>query len=750
MKKITLFLYLILLQSSYIYTQVFTDEYGSSNSNRYLSGLGISASYVNITHQSVFNQNVDGSLEMWINPTSYTGNPKTMISKGSTSNVSFLWGLNSPTGQMFFTIGFVSYQNLGGTSPPLGIWSHVAVTWSGGPNFTVRFYLNGVQTGSSITANSVWNLNSDPLRIGGSQAFNTNAFIGNIDEVRFWSNELPASKIASNRFVGIGDFLNSNLGGVLTTNSYYTGLISSWTFNATDLAYDNVGNFTGTYLGSAASVAQSGSLPLPYNFALKFGGGSSDYLTVPTHTNFNQSADGTIDLWFKPVSFTTEQILFSKGATAATTSFILGVAASTGKLYFGSGNSIAQNTSGAGLTLNKWNHIAVAWSTSGSNFIVRFYKNGKLNGAASTITRNFPTNSNLVYIGKSQVYNLPAKGWIDELRLWNPALTEVQIQRFMFVSCRSFSSSSLLAAWNFDGMLLNHAAATPNINGSFNTGSANNCRFSGFANDDIAGAFGTSFISHISVINRTGTPNPFPNGFTIKCSDLNIPDNNVNGVTDSIIIAGMPGILNAVEIFLSVEHTWVGDLTISITAPNGQTRNITSNNGAAADNILSFFSDVFTYLPNNTGYLPPWGYVRPITAFNQFGGSIINGTWKIKCVDNASSDAGVLKGWGIRFNNLVGTEPVSSEIPASYSLYQNYPNPFNPVTTIKFDLPKDEFVRITLFDILGKVVSVMTDEFKKAGFYEVKFDASNLSSGTYFYRIEAGDFVDTKKMILIK
>jgi hypothetical protein len=83
-------------------------------------------------------------------------------------------------------------------------------------------------------------------------------------------------------------------------------------------------------------------------------------------------------------------------------------------------------------------------------------------------------------------------------------------------------------------------------------------------------------------------------------------------------------------------------------------------------------------------------------------------------------------------------------------LYQNYPNPFNPVTNIKFDLPKDEFVKIILYDILGREAAPVINEFKKAGTYEVKFDGSNLSSGTYFYRIEAGDFVDTKKMILVK
>ncbi len=186
MKKLTFLLFLFLVYSVSIISQEVFDEYGTQNVNRYLSGLGISASYVNIPSQTAFNQNSSGSIEMWIYPTSFTGNPKTLISKGATSNVSFLWGLSPSTGRMYFSIGNDTYYNSNGSSPSLNKWSHVAVTWSGGPNFTVKFYLNGIQTGSSVTGNAVWNVNTDPVRIGGSQAFNTNAFIGNIDEVRFW------------------------------------------------------------------------------------------------------------------------------------------------------------------------------------------------------------------------------------------------------------------------------------------------------------------------------------------------------------------------------------------------------------------------------------------------------------------------------------------------------------------------------------------------------------------------------------
>jgi pectin methylesterase-like acyl-CoA thioesterase len=92
----------------------------------------------------------------------------------------------------------------------------------------------------------------------------------------------------------------------------------------------------------------------------------------------------------------------------------------------------------------------------------------------------------------------------------------------------------------------------------------------------------------------------------------------------------------------------------------------------------------------------------------------------------------------------------TQQIPTNYELFQNYPNPFNPSTTIKYSMPKNGFVKITLYDVLGSQVKVLVNEEKPAGFYEVKFDASNLASGIYFYSIKADDFMQTKKMILMK
>jgi hypothetical protein len=90
------------------------------------------------------------------------------------------------------------------------------------------------------------------------------------------------------------------------------------------------------------------------------------------------------------------------------------------------------------------------------------------------------------------------------------------------------------------------------------------------------------------------------------------------------------------------------------------------------------------------------------------------------------------------------------QLPTSYSLWQNYPNPFNPSTTIHFEIPKESYVTLKVFNMLGQEVLTILDEDKVAGRYEVKLDGSKLTSGVYFYQLKTGANIQTKKMLLIK
>ena len=91
-----------------------------------------------------------------------------------------------------------------------------------------------------------------------------------------------------------------------------------------------------------------------------------------------------------------------------------------------------------------------------------------------------------------------------------------------------------------------------------------------------------------------------------------------------------------------------------------------------------------------------------------------------------------------------------NNLPNSFELHQNYPNPFNPSTTIEFDLPKTSAVTLKVFNILGEEVTTLVSDRLSAGSYSYDWDASSLASGVYLYRLQAGDYVQTRKMVLMR
>ena len=98
----------------------------------------------------------------------------------------------------------------------------------------------------------------------------------------------------------------------------------------------------------------------------------------------------------------------------------------------------------------------------------------------------------------------------------------------------------------------------------------------------------------------------------------------------------------------------------------------------------------------------------------------------------------------------IGNTQVSSNIPDGFRLYQNYPNPFNPMTVIRYSLNESGYTTLKVYDALGKEISVLVNEDLKAGIYETEFDASQLPSAVYFYKLSSGNFTETRKMFLLK
>ena len=143
---------------------------------------------------------------------------------------------------------------------------------------------------------------------------------------------------------------------------------------------------------------------------------------------------------------------------------------------------------------------------------------------------------------------------------------------------------------------------------------------------------------------------------------------------------------------------------------------------------------------------PPWGW-SIFELFKLYGLHFFSYYSPLQQVDYSLSGCIVS---GVTYGELLVSIKKDIRFPINYSLSQNYPNPFNPSTTIYYALPEKGNVELIVYDVLGNEVAILVNEEKPAGSYEVDFDGANLPSGIYFYKIQTGDYVETKKMILLR
>lgn len=207
-----------------------------------------------------------------------------------------------------------------------------------------------------------------------------------------------------------------------------------------------------------------------------------------------------------------------------------------------------------------------------------------------------------------------------------------------------------------------------------------------------------------------------------------------------------------VNVLLNVQHSFDADLSFSLISPSGTEIILAGGVGLDGNNYTdTYFDDEAPVAIDSSAAVPPFtGVYRPIEKLWLFDGENSLGEWKLRVTDNGFQDGGFLLGWSVLFK--YSTEGNNVNLPGKFSLVKNYPNPFNPRTRIIFNVPRTANVKITVYDAAGREVKTVLNEQRTAALEDfVDFDASNFSSGVYFYSMQAdGEFIESKKMVLVK
>jgi len=224
---------------------------------------------------------------------------------------------------------------------------------------------------------------------------------------------------------------------------------------------------------------------------------------------------------------------------------------------------------------------------------------------------------------------------------------------------------------------------------------------------------------------------------------LSIPDNTPSGISSVITVPEVEAdVISDITVDMDITHTWTGDLLVTLTSPTGVVVTLHNRSGSSADNIIGNWPE--SLVVDGPGNL------------SDYIGSHNAGDWVLFVSDNAGSDTGVLNSWGLHFTLPDPTSGAQDDLlPRVTRLGANVPNPFNPYTNIAFDLAHTGHTRLSIFNIRGMLIDKLVDEPMVRGSHTIQWDGrdsrgQSVASGTYFYRLESGDVVNERKMLLIK
>ncbi|MGA2669099.1 MAG: LamG-like jellyroll fold domain-containing protein [Ignavibacteria bacterium] len=679
------------------------------------------------------NLSITGSftVECWVMPTNVASPSYQIIIQKRLGSAASGYTMYLSTGKV--SIRTNSSTRLTGTTViPNGAWSHIAATYNSTSGvFTV--YVNGVADGTITVSGAAPAADTDSLRF--AAGFNS-PYAGLMDEIRVWNVERVQSDIQSTMRMPLG---NGDATGP------YAGLVGAWRGNSITAGsgIEEISGYT-AHMNGAATFVATGNTPqgyLAFNTGLMCtGAATGTCVSIPTSTLVNPINAITLECWVYTTN-TAIQVIIGKGSSGYPYRLIKTYSNNTFGVLINGTFVGTPNVLGGIIPTGKWTHLAFTYVASSGAFA--YYMNGAqtASGTQSQGTLTASSSDMAIGGGPSQV---TYSGMIDEVRISDYAKTQDQVIKGMFTSIDATNDpnpSGNTAVFSFEGTLKDYDdGANPGVF----TGTVGGIRFTQVYNN------GTEFPTPLD----RWDAGSFANGYRVKFSDLTFGASPTSIIDSIYMPQGLT--ISDINVFVGITHTYANDISVSLRNPaNTTTRILTPGAGSNVGmHMITVFDDQADSTIGGTVLAPFSPRIKPVNNLAIFNGQTSTGWWKLLITDIfPASDDGRLVGWGIQFNDqtvVSVSSPTESNIPERFALHQNYPNPFNPVTTIKYDIAKSTNVKMTVYDILGREVMVPVNEFKKAGYYSIIISGSGLASGVYFYKIEAGNFTETHKMILVK
>jgi len=553
-------------------------------------------------------------------------------------------------------------------------------------------------------------------------------------------------------------------------------------------------------------------------YMIDLGSSGDNYINCGSPASLEISAALTVEVWIYPTAFNSDNEVYAKvggnkSGSLTGNNYSHSIELRNGTVVYRishDGTSMV-DVSGSTLTTNKWYHLALTFDGTS----MTGYVNGKQDAQISTPGTIYTSTSNPFLIGSYMYYPWPFRGKIDEVRVWNTALSQQTIQDWMhkdLTNSHPNYSSNLKGYWK-----LNETSGTTVADASGNSATGT------LVNTGTWSVSTAPIGSEGAFVNTTSQTNIGPSGGQLKTTISSTPDNSNNlgvyqfgsvsgtpvtsetpypagvdkrsnivwgiaergTVTANLVfdysnVAGIetPSTIKLIKRTDASSSTWT---EVTLTARDDVAKTMTVSGvtdfsefaiGAGSDNALPVELTSFTGIVDGNKVVLNWATA---TEVNNYGFEVernnLNITkWeKINFVQghgNSNSPkeySFIDKPLGacnfnyrlkqIDFDGQYEYSPeveVNLEVPVNFSVEQNFPNPFNPTTKIEFAIPTDNCVQIKVYNILGMELATLLNEHRQAGTHSIEFNASNLSSGIYFYKVVSGKYSAIKKMILLR